>query len=169
MERLIVVVFDSLNKASQALQALEDLSEQSAIALTADAVLTRHLDGSISVVQDDYVNPDATMGGTAMGTLFGMLGGPVGMAVGAAAGFLVGGATDVARSRVGRHFAAEVESTLEPGKSAVVAEIDEEDTDAVDSKMEALGGRVLRRSFSDVADHQRARAFARIEGALKRH
>ena len=168
MERMLVVVFDSRNKASQALHVLEDLSEQSAIALTADAILTRHLDGSITVVQDNYVDPDATMGGTAMGTLLGMLGGPVGMAIGAAAGFVLGGAADVARSRVGRHFAAYVEARLQPGHSAVVAEIDEEDTDPIDSRMKALGGRVFRRTFSDVVDHDHARTVTAIEEDISR-
>jgi len=166
MERMLVVIFDSRNKAAQALRALEDLSEQSEIALAAEAIITRHSDGAISVIQDQYVNPDATMGGTAMGTLIGMLGGPVGMAVGAAAGFVLGGATDVARSRVERHFAAEVERALEPGHSAVVAEIDEESTDAVDERMEALGGHVMRQAFSDVADTRYAQELAGLRARI---
>ena len=95
-----------------------------------------------------------------------MLGGPVGMAVGAAAGFVLGGATDVARSRVERHFAAEVERALEPGHSAVVAEIDEESTNAVDERMEALGGHVMRQAFSDVADTRYAQELAKLRARI---
>ena len=39
-------------------------------------------------------------------------------------------------------------------RAAVVAEVDEEDTEAVDERLQALGATVLRRDLSDLADQE---------------
>jgi uncharacterized membrane protein len=150
MERVLVVVFDSKEKAHEGSRVLEDLNEQSVIALYADAVLTKDLGGSTTVVKTHYADPQGTMGGTAVGSLVGMLGGPVGLAIGAAAGFVVGATADYARVRFGSDFLAGVKGKLARGKAAVVAEIDEEDTEPVNGRMAALGGTVMRQALSDV-------------------
>jgi uncharacterized membrane protein len=152
MERMLVVVFDNQEKALEAARALEILNEESVIALDAEAVVTKDLSGATTIVTSHHLDPEGTMGGTAVGSLIGMLGGPVGLAVGTAAGFAVGAATDFVRARVDRDFVHDVARTLQPGKVALVAEIDEEDTEFVDARMQPLGGTVLRRDLSNVAD-----------------
>ena len=152
MERMLVVVFDSEDKAHDASRALEILGEGSVIALDADAVVTKDLSGAMTTVTTHHLDPEGTMGGTAIGSVIGMLGGPVGLAVGTAAGLAVGAATDLVRARVDRDFVHDVARTLQPGKAALVAEIDEEDTALVDVRMHELGGTVLRRDLSSVAD-----------------
>jgi hypothetical protein len=57
-----------------------------------------------------------------------------------------------AKAYEGSRFVTEVEKALHAGKTAVVAEIHEESTDSVDTRMGALGGVVFRRALSDVAD-----------------
>src|SRR4029077_3136550 len=74
--------------------------------------------------------------------------------VGAAGGFVLGAIADYTRNRIERDFIADVKSALLPGRSAMVAEIDEESTARVDERMEALGGFVFRRALADVADDE---------------
>jgi uncharacterized membrane protein len=167
MERMLVVVFDDENKAyeaSRALHALDD--EESIIAVYADALVTKQRDGVATTTTLHHAVPDGTMGATAIGVLLGILGGPVGMAGGAAGGFLIGATADFARSRVGRDFVTDVVNSLEPGKTALVAEIDEESTDRVDARMDALGGFVFRRALSDVANTAYEDEVAAIEADL---
>jgi hypothetical protein len=78
------------------------------------------------------------------------LGGPVGLAIGATAGLAVGGATDLHNARIGDDFIDDVTKALTPNKVAVVAEIDEDWTTPVDTRMEAIGGTVFRRALSEV-------------------
>jgi len=168
MERMLVVVFDHEDKTHEALRALEELNEQSVIAIYADAIVAKDRGGATTVVNTRYGDPQGTMGGTAIGSLIGMLGGPVGLAVGAATGFVIGATTDFAKARVDRDFLADVERALGRGKAAVVAEIDEESADPVDARMQALGGRVLRRALSEVVDADYEKKSAAIEARINR-
>jgi uncharacterized membrane protein len=97
------------------------------------------------------------------------LGGPVGLAMGVAAGFLIGATTDVARGQVARDFVDAVSQALEPGKTAVVAEIYEESTRHVDERMQALGGLVFRRDLSDVRDGAYETEIATIQTDIESH
>jgi len=86
--------------------------------------------------------------------------------VGAASGALVGAIPDLENSRVGSDFLDDVAKALTPGKVAVVAEIDEEWTTPVDTRMEALGGYIYRRSLSDVVDTQDERDMASMKADI---
>ena len=91
-----------------------------------------------------------TVAGTVLGSLVGFLAGPAGLAIGAAAG-LVGGATaDLNKARIGDDFIDDVAKALSPNRVAVVADIDEDLTTPVDTRMEAIGGTVFRRALSEV-------------------
>ena len=172
MERMLVVVFDGKDKALEALEELKVLSDDQddVIALNAYAILVKHHRGAATVIKSDSENPEGTLAGTALGALIGLIGGPVGAAVGGAAGFVAGAATDLKRARVGGDFVNDVGNALLPGKAALVAEIDEDRPDLVDSRMERLGGRVLRRELTDLEDEtyrrdkrKRDKAIARVE------
>ena len=154
MERMIVAVFDTEAKAHQAVRALEALDDLGVIAVYEDGVITKDDNGTLTVVQAKRPLPQGTMGATAVGSLIGAFGGPVSLAVGAAGGFVLGAIADYARNRIERDFIADVKSALLPGRSAMVAEIDEESTARVDERMEALGGFVFRRALADVADDE---------------
>ncbi len=92
--------------------------------------------------------------GLLTGSLIGLLGGPVALAVGAGAGTSGGFLYDVAHLGVGQDFFDSVGQSLRPDKAAVVAEVHEDWTLPVDTKMEALGGVVLRRTRRDSLDRQ---------------
>lgn len=168
MERLVVAVFDTEEKAHEASEALGELDLDGVIAVYATALVTKDRNGETTATKTDYAVADGAMGATAVGTLIGMLGGPAGLAVGAAVGFAAGATADFARSRVGRDFVGDVVKALEPGKTAVVAEIDEESIEPVDIRMKALGGVVFRRAVSDILDREYEAEVAAIRAHIAR-
>jgi uncharacterized membrane protein len=151
MERMLVVVFDSENKAYEGKKALLQLDAEGSISVYAYAVLAKNANGSATVKQGDDAGPLGTLAGTALGTLIGLLGGPAGVAMGAAAGLAGGGFFDLNNARIGDDFIDDVTKVLLPNRVAVVAEIDEEWTTPVDTRVEAIGGTVFRRALSDVS------------------
>src|SRR5262249_27245131 len=63
---------------------------------------------------------------------------------------LAGEAFDVNNAGIGADFIDDVAKDLLPNRVAVVAEIDEDWTTPVDTRMEAIGGTVFRRALSEV-------------------
>jgi len=149
---MLVVVFDSESKAYEGQKALLQLDGEGSISVYAYAVLAKKADGTTTVKQGDDIGPIGTLVGTSFGSLIGLLGGPAGVAVGAAAGMAAGGALDLNNVGVGYDFIDDVSKVLLPNRVAVVAEIAEEWTTPVDTRMEAIGGTVFRRALSDVKD-----------------
>lgn len=152
MDRMLIVVFDSENKAYEGKKALLELDKEGSISVYGHAVLAKSADGKTFLKQGDDVGPLGTLAGTALGSLIGLLGGPVGVALGAAAGLGAGFATDLHNARISSDFVDDVSKTLQPNRVAVVAEVEEDWITPVDSRMEALGGTVLRRALSEVED-----------------
>jgi hypothetical protein len=74
------------------------------------------------------------------------------VAVGASAGATLGGTVDFDKARIGDDFLDDVTKALSPNTVAVVAEIEEDWTTPVDTRMEAIGGTVFRRALSEVRD-----------------
>jgi len=158
MDRMIVAVFNNETDAYDGSRALRRLDDESSIAVYAAAVVAKTLDDEITVKEAADSSGMDTLTGTAVGTLIGLLGGPVGVVVGAAGGALVGGAYDLDQARVDADFVGDVSEKLTPGKTALVAEIDEEWTTPLDTSMEAAGGVVFRRSLADVVESQDQRS-----------
>ena len=150
MDRMIVVVFDSENQAYEGKKALQQLVDEGSIGLYAYAVLAKQPDGTATIKQGDNAGPLATLVGTSFGSLIGLLGGPAGMAVGAAAGMSAGAGMDFANLGIGEDYLDDVTKVLKPNKFALVAEVEEDWVAPVDSRMEAIGGTVYRRSLSEV-------------------
>ena len=152
MDRMLVVVFDNENKAYEGKKALLQLDGEGSVSVYGYAVLAKNADGTASVKQGDDVGPIGSLLGTSLGSLIGVLAGPLGLAVGASAGLLAGGAFDVNNAGIGADFVDDVARVLLPNRVAVVAEVDEEWTTPVDTRMEEIGGTVFRRALSEVKD-----------------
>src|SRR6516225_1429476 len=149
---MLVVVFDNETNAYQGKEALQELANEGSIGVYAYAVLAKKADGTATIKQGDDAGPIGTLVGTAFGSLIGILGGPVGMVAGASAGMSAGAAADLSDASLGADFLDDVTKELKPNKVALVAEIDEEWVTPVDTRMEAIGGTVFRRSVADVQD-----------------
>ena len=150
MDRMLVVVFDSETKAYEGRKVLHQLEDEGSIVVYAYAVVGRNADGTATVKQSDDQGPVGTLLGTTLGSLIGLLGGPVGFAIGAGVGLLAGGTVDLNNARIGEDFLDDVRQALQPNKFAVAAEIQEDWTTPVDTRMEAIGGKVYRRALSEV-------------------
>jgi uncharacterized membrane protein len=150
MDRMLVVVFDNESKAYEGKKALLRLDSEGSIAIYAYAVLAKHADGTASIKQGDDIGPLGTLLGTSLGSLIGLLGGPAGVALGASAGLGAGAFADLDNARIGDDFMNDVTKQLQPNRVAVIAEINEDWTTPVDTRMEAIGGTVFRRALSDV-------------------
>lgn len=152
MDRMLVVVFDNETSAYQGKKALQELSKEGSIGVYAYAVLAKNADGTSTIKQGDDSGPIGTLVGTTFGSLIGLLGGPVGVLAGATAGMSVGAGADLSTAAFGTDFLDDVTKVLKPNKVALVAEIEEEWVTPVDTRMEAIGGSVYRRSVADVQD-----------------
>ena len=166
MDKMLVIVFDNESKAYEASKALQELQNEGSINLYAKAVIVRDASGKVEVKEERDMGPVGTAVGLLTGSLIGVIGGPVGIAIGAYAGTVGGMVYDLTNAGIGEDFLYGVQNSLLPGKAAVVAEVWEEWSMPVDSRMEALGGVVFRRTSADVVDAQMERDTVALEAEL---
>ena len=159
MNKMIVTVFNTEEDAYQGLDSLGELDKKRDIALYATAVVVKDITGKVHVRQAAPKGPIGISVGMLTGAMVGLLAGPVGaVGVSAAMGMSAGGLTgllfDMGSAGVSADFLDEISEVLIPGKSAVIAEVDEEWVTPVDSKMDQFGGIVFRRARSEVIEDQ---------------
>jgi uncharacterized membrane protein len=152
MNKMIFVGFDTEKKAYEGVRALHELHRDGTITLYNDAVVVKDRNGEVVVRQRPDAGGIGTLGGMITGGLIGLLGGPVGAAVGAGAGTLMGFAFDLSAEGIAKEFVSDVGEFLEPGKAVAIAEIDEHWQVPLDTRMEVLGGKLLRRTRTQIAD-----------------
>jgi uncharacterized membrane protein len=163
---MLVVVFDSNNKAIEGSHVLRKLDHDGSIAVYDAAIVAKNSNGTTTVKRSGEYGPLGTVTGLAVGSLIGLLGGPAGMAVGFAGGTLIGALSDFENARVGSDFIADAAKELVPGKVALVAEIEEEQITPVDTGMKALGGHVLRRSLRELKHAENEQDLAAIKAEI---
>jgi uncharacterized membrane protein len=166
MDKMLVVVFDSERQAYEGTRTLKDLHADGSITVYGQTVIAKDAGGKVTVKEATDEGPLGTAVGLVTGALVGVLGGPVGVAVGATAGAYGGALFDLTTVGVSEDFLDQVARSLEPGKAAVIAEVQEEWVLPVDTRMEDLGGTVFRRAWGDVLDAQIARDAAAIEADI---
>jgi uncharacterized membrane protein len=167
MDKMIVAVFDSEKEASEGLRALQGMHAEGTIVLYSTGVIAKDQSGKVTVKKDVEQGPAGAALGLATGSLLGLLGGPVGLAIGAATGTMAGFLADLANAGVDVDFVEEVGRSLQPGKVAVVAEVEEQWVIPVDSRMEDLGGEVYRRSRFSVIDAQIERGVDALDADIQ--
>jgi uncharacterized membrane protein len=166
MNKMIVAVFDSEEKAFEGLTALKTLHKSGDISLYATAVLAKNEEGEVAMKQVSDKGPIGTSVGMLSGAFIGILAGPVGMAVGATAGMFGGMYYDLSESGFDDGFVDEVSKALQNGKTAVIADVDEGWTAPVDTRMEELDGMVFRKNRSEVVDDQLNREAEALNAEL---
>jgi len=167
MSTFVVSIFSSEAKAYDAVRAFNELHMEGSISLYDTTVVKRQEGGWLEIKQRGSGAIEATGLGTLVGALLGIFGGPAGVAIGAAAGTAVGGTTALARGDASDEFLEDISKKMKPGDYAVLAEVSEKWTAPVDTRIQQLGGTVLREKRSDYVDammEKRAEAFkAEIE------
>jgi uncharacterized membrane protein len=154
MDKMIISVFDDEAKAFEGSRAIKELHSDGSITLYAGAIIARDADGAVHIREAADDGPIGMAVGMLAGSLVGILGGPAGVLAGAAAGTLLGSIRDLSVAGVDAEFLDDVSQRLAPGKVAVVVEAAEHWTTPLDTRIEALGGVVLRRTRTDIVDEQ---------------
>jgi uncharacterized membrane protein len=150
-ENVVVVRFTEPSKAYQALSVLKECDADGRIGLESAAIVERTATGELQIPESaDNVGLVGTASGSLIGMLVGVLGGPVGVLVGWGAGALMGGAFDVDRAVTSDEALTVLGRAIPPGSTAVIAEVEEFEGEAVDAEMSKLGGEVTRRSAAEV-------------------
>jgi uncharacterized membrane protein len=167
---VISVSFDPDSNAYAALTALKELDSQGQLSLEAAAVVTRGDDGQI-VVKDRVGSPDfagAASGGL-LGLLIGIIGGPLGVLIGGTYGLMVGSLFDLGEAEETDSVLSQISASVQPGHTALLAQVSEQSPEVVDAAMAGLGGTVLRRAVDDVeaeiAAAEKAQRDAKREAA----
>lgn len=166
MDKFVVIVFPTEAKAYEGTRVMKDLQADGSLTVYGMAVVTKATDGKLSVDDKEAGGPGGTVAGALAGGLVGLIGGPVGAAAGVAGGAMIGTLFDIFGLGVGEDFLFKVTAQLTPGKSAVVAEVDEEWITPLDSKMEGLGGTVLRQARADFEEEQIKRGISETKADL---
>lgn len=167
MNKMMVAVFDSEIAAFEGLSALKDLHNKGDITLYASAVFVKDASGHVNVKQSADEGPIGTALGMFVGSVVGILGGPVGLVVGASIGGLAGLVSDLNNSGIDIEFLDDISNSISPGKSALLAEIEESWTVPVDTRLSNLGGLVFRRLRAEVIEDQITRETATFKNEIK--
>ena len=166
MDKYVVAVFPNEAKAYEGTRAIKELQAEGSLSVYGMAVLTKAADGTLSVHDKTDEGPAGTVIGALLGGLAGLLGGPAGGVVGLTGGGVIGSWLDLFNLGVDRDFLDKVSTQLTPGKSAVVAEIDEDWVIPLDKRVGVLGGTVLRQARVDFEDEQINQAIATTQAEL---
>jgi len=152
MNKFVVVIFQDETKAYQAVRELQELHQEGSVTVFATVVAQRETNGELSVKEKSSAGPVGLGVGAVLGALLGVFGGPVGAAIGLAAGGVAGGTVDIVQSGVSGEFLEEVRRDVAPGNFAVIAEVSEDWLTPLDTRMEALGGVIVRERRLDFVD-----------------
>lgn len=167
MEKMLIATFGEEKQAYEASRILKELDADGSIAVFATAVIGKDASGRWTVKQEADQGPIGTGVGLVTGTVLGLLGGPVGAAIGAGVGALGGLFHDLTEAGVSGDFLADVGEGLAAGQHAIVAEVWEEWTTPVDSRLEGLGGVVTRRGRHEVVGAQLEREASALKADLE--
>ena len=150
MSQLVVVGFNKLEDARDAMKRLRDLEHAGRIAFEDTAVLERTEDGKTHVRNEasGTTETGAVVGAVIGGVLFFAM--PVvGLAIGGAAGAAVGALLD--RGISGK-FVDDVKETLQPGRSALFLVVKEANADALIAALRDFEGEVIQTTLDEEAE-----------------
>ncbi|BDZ59856.1 DUF1269 domain-containing protein [Barrientosiimonas endolithica] len=151
-KNIVLMSWDDSSKAYEAFSKFRDL-DSGGVQVDSSAVIERTQDGRLRVTdgQDNEIGL-GTLGGGGLGALIGVLGGPLGMLLGFASGSLIGSTLDVDRAFDSDSVVSEMSRALPPGRTAIVAEVQEASPEAIDGFAQETGAVLLRRPLEVVLD-----------------
>lgn len=158
MNELIVIAYDTPEKAEAARAELLGMSKEYLVDVADAVVATADTDGNIKLNQMVNMWTVGAAGGAFWGLLAGLLFfNPVlGVAVGAGAGALSGALSDYG---INDQFMKDVSGVLQPGQAALFMMMRAEATDRVIERMGMKGGHILRTNLDRSKEEHVKRAF----------
>ena len=154
MDKMLVAIFVDPNKAYEGCSALKEMHAQGSLTIYSIAVVAQNRQGRMSLRPTPGEGPLGSVLTVATSGLIGLLGAPLRLSAKATAGTLADVLVDYRNVGVSADFLDQVSKHMAPGKTAVVAEVDEDWALPVDARMEALGGIVLRRARTAIEEVQ---------------
>ena len=142
MNQLVVIAFDRLEDAREAMRRLRSLEREGMLKFEDTAIVERMSDGTTHVRNEvsGAVETGAVIG-AALGGMVTFFFPVAGMAVGAAIGAAIGRAMDTG---VSGEFVEEVKRTLSPGRSALFLVLREGHADAALAALRQFKGEVIQ-------------------------
>jgi uncharacterized membrane protein len=146
MSELVVIAFESEQKAEEVRHKLLELQKSYLIEIEDAVVAVKQADDKIKLNQLINTTAAGAVSGGFWGTLIGalFLNPLIGTAVGAASGALAGALTDIG---INDSFMREVSQVLTPGTAALFVLIRKFTADRVLEELRGVGGTVLRTSL----------------------
>jgi uncharacterized membrane protein len=150
MNQLIVIGFDHLDDARNAMKRLRELVREGRVQFEDTAIVERDPDGTAHVKNEiSGTTETATAIGAVIGGLVTFVFPLAGIALGAALGALVGRSLD---RGVSDKFVDEVKTTLRPGRSALFLVVKESNADAVLAALRQFKGDVIQTTLDTEAE-----------------
>lgn len=187
MDTFVAAVFDDEAHAFKAGDAMRELHQNGDLIVYSAAIIGKDSEGNISLRKAADEGPIGTVFGMMVGALIGVLAGPAAVASGAAVagsaaaasyatgGMLAGGVAgsyfgmfrDLMNMGIDSSVLDQVSTELSPGKTALVAAIDEVWITPLNTSMHALGGKVFRKLRVDIIDEQIERDAEQLNSELE--
>ena len=148
---LIVAAFHDEGKASEVLKHLRGLEKEDVILLVNAAILKKDINGKVSLEETEDIRPGkGAVFGAIAGGLIGLLGGSLGVVVGATVGAATG---SLAAGKIDMGFPdetlKELQETLKPNSSAILALIQYQWVDRVLVELDKYEVTLFRQSLKD--------------------
>lgn len=161
MSDLVVIAFDSEEKAEEIRDLLLDLQKSHIVALADAVIATKRENGRIKLSQLASPATSGAITGGFWGLLIGalFLAPHIGLLVGAASGGLAGALSDVG---VDDEFMRELADVLQPGSAALFILIQKMTADKLLDELKGVGGKVLRTSLDHSMEQQLRDALAAV-------
>ena len=158
MSHILVVTFEDEAQASSVLESLKSLEHQGLLRLDDAAVIVKDAQGEVHVKNrtETGVKAGAVTGGLLGLLIGGVLFPVVGLALGVAGGALVGKSL---HTGVDKDFITEVRNSLQPGNSAILFIVHNENVGLLIAALEPYKGKIYQCSFDSEQEEQLRKAL----------
>jgi len=163
MDKMLIAVFEREGQASAAAGAMRELSKEDVLLIYAFALIVKDV-GKVSIVDFKSEFCRDPVLGVATRSLIKLLAGPY--CSGNSPAF-TDGMVEMANAGVDSIFVDQVARHLLPGRAAIVSEIEEETTNAMDSLLESQGGTVFRCGRCENMDVQIAKELGALHSEIQ--
>jgi len=137
--------FQTQKNALRGAEVLRNLQAERCTRIYAAAVISRSVTGELSRIELIKRGHAASAAGALIGGVAALSFGPLAVLIGATGGALIGYSAELLHEDDAANVAKTTSRALDPGKAAVVAEIDEHGSTELAARMERVGGSVLRK------------------------
>jgi uncharacterized membrane protein len=158
MSHILVVTFEDETQAMSVLQSLKSLEHQGLLSLDDAAVIVKDAQGEVHVKNktESGVKVGAVAGGFLGLLIAGFLFPLAGIALGVAGGALIG---KTFHTGVGKDFVKEVRNSLQPGNSAILFVVHNENVGLLIAALEPYKGKIYQSSFDSEAEAELRKAL----------